>query len=364
MTTTRLLSIGLTVLLAMGGCEVYDPPPEVQLEIPDEGKWFPDSPLMLTFTEAVDPETLEITIWPNDLDIEGDIAETAEAVIVACRPSDEACTPPDDTAIAGLTIVLTEDRTEAALHQGEVFLGREGKPHILVVAAGLADDAGRERKVETWFPFQVSPTPTEGFVEVPMNTGVATLTADLTDILPSVYLRMFLDYHLDPEGKTVTIANVARLNGDHPPNTTDPLHIYPLFDSAGWAVQINGTFTPLSDGQFFFDTDVVDLSVKVLGLIPVTLEGFRLEATFTPEDKDGRDSFVGFMSATQALMGDPGDQTELGAVGASWEGFGLFADEIPEGLPYVCAADPCASLDDEGGDCQLADPWVAPETCE
>ena len=274
------------------------------------------------------------------------------------------CQPPDDPAPTGLTIVLSDDRTEAQVHQGDVFLGREGKPHILVVAAGLADDAGRQLEVESWFPFQVSPTPKEGLVEVPMNTGVATLTADLTDILPSVYLRMFLDYEIDAAGKTVTVANVARLSGDHPPNTTDPLHIYPLFDSAGWAVQINGTFTPLEDGEFYFDTDVVDLSVKVLGLIPVTLEGFRLEATFTPEGLDGRDTFVGFMSATQALMGEPGDQTELGAVGASWEGFGLFEDEVPEGLPRVCAADPCASLDEEGGDCQLAAPWAPPETCE
>ena len=351
-------------LLFPAACDPYDPPPEAALEIPTDGKWYPDTPLLLSFSEAIDAASLSVTIWPHALDIEGDIAGGVEPIIGGCTPAMTSCLPAGEEG-AGLSVALSDDGLTATITQGDVFLGREGVPHILVVEAGLSDLAGRPRRVESWFPFQVSPSPTEGFVEVPMNSGVATMTADLTDILPGVYLRMFLDMVVDEEGGATTImATVAGLAGDYPPNTIDPDHIKPKLDGGGWTVLIEGTFTPLESGAFFLDTTKIDLAVKVLGLIPVELQGFRLEATFRPGGgPDGRDELEGFMSATQGYMGDAGDELELGAVGASWAGYGVFADAIDDGMPRLCTSEPCAVLSAGGGDCQLPLPWTPPAIC-
>ena len=40
-------------------CERFDPPPEVSLDAPSGDQWRPDSPLVLRFTEAITPESLQ-----------------------------------------------------------------------------------------------------------------------------------------------------------------------------------------------------------------------------------------------------------------------------------------------------------------
>ena len=77
----------LTVVLVCGlasACEEYDPPPEVALVYPEGGMWFRDSPIELTFSEPVVPESISFSVWPHDLDIEGEFVPGTEPIASGC----------------------------------------------------------------------------------------------------------------------------------------------------------------------------------------------------------------------------------------------------------------------------------------
>lgn len=346
----------------IGACEVYDAPPDVTLVLPVHGKWYHDTPLELVFSEPIAADTLHIDIWPHELDIEGDIMPGVEPVIAGCSLGD--CTARDSGE--ELAFTLSTDGLEATLDHGAAFSQRQGVPHLLVVSAGLADRGGRARQVPKSFDFQINPEPCGGVVTLPIESGVIAMTADLTEIVPSVYLRLYFDIGVSEDsGETWLMGTVARLSGAYPPNTADPLHLEPIYDATGWTLFIKGWLCPLPDGELFLQTDPFDFAVKVSGAFYVQLDSLAFQATLRPgAGLDGRDEFTGFMHSSQGYFGiSLEDMADLGPVGASWQGYSLAVDEVPEDLPRLCASDPCAIHDVSGADCQLDDPWVTGPSC-
>ena len=65
------------------------------------------------------------------------------------------------------------------------------------------------------------------------------------------------------------------------------------------------------------------------------------------------DELVGFMTSSQVLM----NGTDLGAAAAPVVAYSSLVEEVPEGLPRLCDQTPCKTMDEQGGDCQLARPW-------
>jgi hypothetical protein len=365
---------GLAVLVAAAalglasGCETYNPPPEVEILPPQGGQWFPESPLVLQFSEPIDVATLRFDVWPVSLDIEGNLKSDAVAVARDCTPSQGEC--------GGLTMTMSEDLTKLTLDQGDTFLERLASPYFVDVAPGLADLRGRERKVPTRLIFQVDPVSSAGNVDITLNSGVFSISADLGDVLAGTFLRMVADMRIDPDtGEAWLIATVAgRINKtptgeDVPSNTSDPDYMTPRIDNQGWVLALKAQITALpEEGAYYMQTEPRDVDVRVLGVIRVRLNALRLSATLRPgAGEGGRDTYIGVLSSAKVLLGDDGE--DLGAVAAAdWLGYGYDDTELLEprfdGLPRICEAKPCEVLVERGGECQLELPWSPPPPCQ
>ncbi len=83
---TAMLALGAGAACLAPGCERFDPPPEVSLEAAVGDQWRPDSPLVLRFSEPIEPTSLAFAIWPHELDLEGEFLATSEPLVLACSP--------------------------------------------------------------------------------------------------------------------------------------------------------------------------------------------------------------------------------------------------------------------------------------
>ncbi len=350
MTRAHPLLLGLVLL----GCEVYDPPPEVKLVQPAVGFWTSATPIELEFTEAIDPASLVITVWPSEVDLEGQFRPDVVPLVKDCTLA----------GCGDLSLTLDEAGSKATLIQNDAFKSREGKPLILEIHAGLEDLKGRTRKVSTKFDFQINPRCGNESLDIDLDSGVLSLTANL-QVLP-VWLHMYLDMAIDKQtGKVVVVGTFARLASQDPPLPTNYNHpdgFEAELGESGWAVTFTGCIVDQGEGQYFLQSDPFDVNIVVLNVIPVTLTGFQVQGTIKPGGaEDGRDFVSGTLSTSGGTFGDP--PTNVDPITTAWDGFGFRDDELEAGLPRACEADPCAEMDASGGDCQLPDDFDPGEAC-
>lgn len=370
MTRFRALLATLTALAplaATAACEEYDPPPEVSLVQPEVGFWTSVTPLELLFTEAIDPATLVVTVWPSEVDLEGNFRPDVVPLVKDCSLATSPC--------GLLTLELDETATKATLVQNDAFEAYEGKPLILEVHAGLADPSGRKRKVSTRFDFQVNPRCGNEPIDIDLESGIVSLTANL-QVLP-IWLHMYLDMAIDKAtGRVVVVGTFARLEQRDPqlaPNYNHPDGFEPDLTQNGWAVTFTGCMVDQGAGQYFFQSDPFDVNITVLNTIPVTLTGFTVQGSMydrrgtsgegAPANAEaGRDFGSGTLSTSGGAFGDP--PNDVAPITTAWDGFGFHPAEVPEGLPRTCAEDPCGTLDDGGGDCQIPEGFDPGDSCQ
>jgi len=324
-------------------CDEYDPPPEAKLIQPTVGFWTSVTPLEVRFTEAIDPASLVITIWPSEVDIEGNFRPDVRPVIESCSLATSPC--------SGLLLTLNDTATAATLTQNEVFAEREGTPMTMEIHAGLKDSQGRTRKVSTFYDFQINPQCGNQPVDIELDTGFISLAADL-QVLP-IWLQMFLDFAIDKNTGRFTVAGTfARVKTGEANNQNDPSLMLADISDVGWAVTFTGCLVKQPDGTYFLQSDPFDVSITVLNVIPVTLTGFQVQGTIRPGGADdGRDFASGTLSTSGGSFGDPPSPVQ--PITTAWDGFSLAEDEIVAGLPRVCEDNPCAELNAAGGDCQI-----------
>ena len=356
---TCLLAFGVLT----GGCEVYDPPPEAQLREAEDQVRHEDTPLRFEFTEPIDADSLHITIWPNSLDDEGEIAAEAKALLNACSHLGGA-------GCESATLSIADDGMSATLDPGALFADVIGEPLWIDVEPGLRDQAGRSRKVRTRFPLLISPrtqAPSEP-LDIQMQSGVVLLVADLRELYQGVFLRLYIDLGVAKEtGEAWLLGTVAALETDEPPDTYTPSSHGAKLDDEGWVILLKGSVSTTDGERFFLVTETTDVEIMVLGFIQVRLEDLKLEATFKHlASDDGRDTLDGLLSASRALVGSDDDLVEINdgaAVSANVVSRGISNEEIPTGLPRLCDANPCATLDANGGSCELPEPWIPGPEC-
>ena len=351
------LALSLLLLLAVTagahGCQAYNPPPVTALVQPATGLWTKNTPLRLSFSEGIAPATLVVSVWPHDIDEEGDLRPGVHPIVDSCTLATSPC--------GSFVMSLDDSRTLLTITVNDTFDGDEGLPLILDVHKGLQDAAGRTRKVDDWFDFQISPLCGSQPVDIALQSGVISLTAHL-QVLP-VWLHIYMDIAIDPEtGLATVVASVAHIreglatNYNHPDGFELPL------DVAGWAVTFTACLIDQKDGTFFLQSDPFDVNINVLSTIPVTLAGFQVQGTLAPTHlSDGRDFASGTLSTTGGSFGDPPNAVD--PITTAWDGYGFRPSEVPDGLPRTCAAEPCAAMDAGGGDCQLPTPWSPGAVC-
>ncbi|TNF22764.1 MAG: hypothetical protein EP329_28245 [Deltaproteobacteria bacterium] len=350
---TAALGATLAALLGAPACESYDPPPTTSLVQPTSGLWTKNTPVVLRFSEPIVSDSLVVTVWPHDLDEEGDLLPGTHPLVDACTVATSPC--------GTFVMTLDEDRTELTITVNDTFAEEEGVPLILDVHAGLEDGAGRKRRVNDWFDFQISPLCGSQPIDIELHTGVISLTANL-QVLP-IWLHLYMDMAIDPDtGLATVVASFAKVRSGLPSNYNHPDGFELPLDIAGWAVTFNGCIIAQKDGTFFFQSDPFDVNITVLDTIPVTLAGFQVQGTLDPRSQvDGRDFASGTLSTTGGAFGDPPNSVD--PITSAWDGFSFTPEEIPEGLPRTCEEDPCAEMDTEGGDCQLTSPWTPGAVC-
>jgi hypothetical protein len=362
MRTTLLLL--LCASLSGVACEAYDPPPEASLVFPEGEMWFRDSLIQVAFTEAVEPDSVRFSIWPHDLDLEEELVPGAQPIASGCTI--EGCEEESNEGTL-VQVSLSEDARVLSIEQGDLFKCREAQPFFIRIEAGLADTKGRARTVATDLTFQVNPRPQGGAISLDLDSGVVAMVADFGDIVPGVNLRLYFDMEVDEtNGDVVIVATVGALaSPDLPNNTVDPDGLVPLYGPAGWTVMFTGMVYEKDCGEVYFETDTTDLHITVSQFIYVHLNGLGLEATIRPgAGLDGRIHFDGYMHIEEGYFGlDLNDLGALDVGGAAWEGNALRDGEVPAKLPRVCSDNPCAVQTEEGGDCQLLDPWIQPASC-
>lgn len=365
------LGVGVATLGSIAACETYDPPPEVSLVQPQIGFWTSDTALTLKFTEAIDPASLVVTIYPGEKDIEGNFRPDVKPIVEHCSLATSPCN--------GMTLSLDEPATTATIIQNDVFADRVGTPLVLIVEKGLRDPKGRTRQVDTSFDFQINPRCGNEPLSIDLQSGVITMTANLL-VLP-VWLHMYLDMAVDPAtGKVVVVGTFAQLDKTRDPalptNYPYPDGFRPELDENGWAVTFNGCLVDQHDGTFFFQSDPFDVHIVVLNSIPVVLAGFQVQGTIVPGGGtsadcvdfpgtcEGHDKGSGTLSTSGGSFGDP--PTAVDPITTAWTGFGVTSAELASypGLPRACEDEPCAELDAAGGDCQLPSPWDPGAACE
>jgi hypothetical protein len=349
-----LLPLAALALTVGAACETYDPPPEATLVQPEQGFWTDASPIEIRFTEAIDPKTLALAVWPSDLDVEGQFRPGVVPLISGCTLTTSPC--------SGLGVTLNDARDVLTLTQNDAFAAVEGRPLVIILSPGLADAAGRVRRVETRFDFQVNPRCGNEPVDLNLASGVMTMAANL-QVLP-IWLYMYLDLAVDPAtGRARVVGTFARLKDTAlTGNNYDPDDFQAELGPTGWAVEFGGCVVKQPDGGFFFQSEPFDVNIMALGAIPITLAGFTVQGTLIEGGGEGgRDGGSGTLSTSGGSFGEP--PTPIDPITTAWNGLGLGADEIPAGLPRVCVADPCATMDANGGDCQLSVPWAPGEFC-
>jgi len=348
----------LTVTTGLdGACETYDPPPEPSLFVPADGQWTSETPLTLLFSEPIRPESLSITLWPWALDQEGDLIEGTEPLVADCTVATSPC--------GEVSVSVSDDHTEATITYGDLFAGKEGRPFILALAPGLTDEGGKVLRHGERFKFQVNPQSQGAAVDLTLNSGVLALFADMSDTLAGVFLRLFMDVGVDPADGTVWIAGtVAQPDEGQAPNATDPTKLHLYGDHRAWTIYGKGSISEVEPGRFFLRLDPFDMHIRVLGVIDLQMNDFKLEMTIWPgAGEGGRDKVEGFVTASAVIMGLGEDATDLGGATAPIVAYGLFPEEVPGDLPRLCSEDPCGVMDKEGGDCQLPRPWTPGPAC-
>jgi hypothetical protein len=356
----NLITTSLVALTAVvAGCESYDPPPEARLSQPSGGFWTEIAPIEVRFTEPVQPDTVRISVWPSEFDIEGAFRPNVQALISDCTLASSPCQ-------RGVELQLSEDRMTLTLVQHEAFADYLGKPLVLIIHAGLRDDAGRQRRVDTLYDFQINPRCGNQAIDVDMTTGVITMAANL-QVLP-IMLYMYFDIAIDPAtGRALVVGTFARLRpevAEERKGSYHPDDFQPELGASAWAVQFTACVARQPDGSVFMQSDPFDVNIVVLGGIPIVLSDFMVQGTIAERsDPDGRDFGSGTLSTSGGSFSIGGEPTPVDPITTAWNGLGLFPNEVPEGMPRTCAEDPCAAMNEGGGDCQLVYPWEPGTVC-
>jgi hypothetical protein len=338
--------LGCALLLA--SCAVYDPPPHVTIAGAVDGLLTdPAAPLVLSFSEPIDPATLKVNIVRDDLDAEGNLADEAD--------------PPRELTLfyehnAGLlddfgTSEMAPDGRSFTIHPAAAL--PVGPRLALLVEPGLADTSGNDNATRLHIPFGYSfdlecdapstvmssaslfllidvekpiEVPVQLFARVLVDPDTGAVRAQFTnaDRNPALGRCPFPCgdtevCRLLPEPECVAPSERAVSTdefSDYIPNATPP---------TGFTFEGRGCVVDQPDGSAAFSIAPTDVEVQQP---KVTLRNARMTAAFALGD-DGVLRGSGLLSSDDVLLGT----SASGRGEASLSARAMAPDETPPGIP-------------------------------
>ena len=134
MSMTRTVAWILVSAVALMGCTAYDPPPIPVLELPPSGVHPTGEALTLLFSEAIEPESLSIRVWPitpEHFTIENELVPGAEPAIDTCAVGSGDC--------ENASLTIAKDGKEASLQITGGLADQSMVPLRLEILEGLQD---------------------------------------------------------------------------------------------------------------------------------------------------------------------------------------------------------------------------------
>jgi hypothetical protein len=344
------------ILLAIIACfPSYDPPPELADINVSQGLYDPDKgPLTLHFSEPVTLKSIEVALYVGRLDedfrlcLPGPDGKLASTCIEEAKMVLGPC-------LADLAKAIIDNQDPSALKfecsGGEISIDAnkqslsisslEGlspcETYRVVVSAGLADQAGRKRKVPIESTFQVKsniPCAPSTF-ESGFFFAVFTIEAPA----PGTFQYLFWVQADDATGKTRLYGAKIRPNEgidplsqlnfkdwhiDHDPITGSNII------ATGQTAEING------EKIFVVHPFLLRVNRPKITATGVVLSGQVSQSVVAAASDDERLLIQGRLSAPNIILGEGADQANLGAGYGTASMFRLLASEEPkfeDGIP-------------------------------
>jgi len=332
-------------------CEEFDPAPEVRLTLPEGGAFLPGNPLVLAFSEAVDPDTLRVQIWPDQRDIEGAFLSSAEPVVNTCTVDTSPC--------GDLTLEVSSDGESATLLLDEEGLGKSGPPYVLHVLPGLEDEAGNATGQDLYFDYQFRSDMFVNEDPVEFDDGVYILVGSVTQPLPAV-LTLISDVKVLETGEFYLAgAEGDPISSDFPNNTRNPEELLVDEEDTGFTAYVTG-FIQLREGKRLLETQPVNVEIP-LGPLVVTLEDVRLFGEIV-EGPEGFDRIEGTLSFTKVVLTNTssGASTEYDGDATAVTADYVPPELAPAGHPVICE-DLCGVVT---GTCEPPEEYPRTDFCD
>jgi hypothetical protein len=330
----------LSALVFVAGCQTYEGPPRITIEGLSNGLLGdPRAPIVVSFSKAIDPSTLKLTLARNVVDDEGNVNDTDDDDIVSMDVLMKHVPGADDE---GGDVELAADGQSVTLTPSAPL--QVGPKLTLIVEPGLADTAGHatgvRRRLVFGYRFDLTcDKPVAGF-----DTAATFFLVEVRKPVP-IQVKLYGAMNVDPKtGKAVAQFTSGHRNPDRnrcptpcpeedvcrtlpspvcviPSEKAGSVDEYPDFvpntdpKTGGYSFTTTGCLVEQADGSVAFANAPVDVEVQSP---PVTLRNTKLTASFSKTS--------GLWRGQGSLVADA---VLLGTV-ASGEGEGdLTARELP-----------------------------------
>ena len=348
----RIASCFCSSALLLLGCDAYVEPPAVEVVAPETGTFFSGDPVGLRFDRPVVASSLEVWVWPDARDIEGELDVEARPLLTECTIASSPC--------GTTTLEMDDDRRGATLNFDPADLGRPDVPLLIEIRPGLESDAGASTRASAWFDFQYKPVNAcQG--EVAFTEGNYLIVATTTEPVPAI-LNLMGDLRLGNNGEFAVVTAEADPpeGSDAPKNTADATELVIDVGGNAFALFVKGCLRQTDSEERFFETEPVEVKLT-LGPVTITIQNTRLTGKVTHDEARDADRIDGTLSFSGVLLQngmldpfqyDPGSTT--------FEGLYVPEGDVPTGTPSVCG-DVCGVVPKQ---CEQPEDWPGDGYCE
>ena len=342
-TFNKLLKINMLTcacaLMSLTACDsfIYDPPPELTLERPQQGSFVATEPVRIRASEPLDPESFKLRIWEPVLDVEGLLPQDATPLMDTCGVG-ASCG-------AGVKVQISQDNLAIdVVFPEQMSLARPGATLLFEVLPGVADVAQNTTGRSTFYNVQFrAPEGRYNADPVSFQNGSYVFSSVITDPVPAV-LTLISDVVVMPDGRFFTAGGEGDEINGAPKETTNPVDLIVDPTDQGWAAHIEGFITLTEEGDRLLETDPVDLFLPTDPFF-VDLKRVRLDGKIV-KDEDGNDFLQGSLSFEQLILRLGSlDARPIEYEGGSQDLVGIYIkpEEVPEDHPLVCG-DQCGAI--------------------
>ena len=328
MTRLPRITAALGLMIGLLGCSEYNPPPIPVLELPPSGVHPTGEPLALTFSEAIDPNSLSIRVWPitaEHFTIENELVAGAEPAIDTCKVGSDGCEH------ASLTVA--KDGKEASLQITGGLADQSMVPLRLEILEGLKDLDGNTTGTNHFFDFQFNPCSNTNTDPITFDDGYYLLMAEVTEPLP-VILTLYNEIRVLSDGSFRWIGVDASILDGFAKNTTNPDEIILNTTDNSFALFATGLMSGGSDERCLA-SEPFDVLIRIDAL-EIILAGVRLNGAVLKEEVSGNDRIEGTISFESLTLKTGADPFVYNEGSASFVANPIPADKLPDGLPSLC----------------------------